>query len=95
MSFNILQKQDHSKMFVPLYSSTKQNINLKQIKDCKSKDSENQQRSDKEIWDFIEHGFFLEDMKDKLETRMVDAGYTKPEMLEDPDPEIEDDDNLE
>ena len=48
--------------------------------------------TEKEIWHFIDHGFFLEYQLDKLQTRMVDQGYTKPEMVEDPDPEVEDDD---
>ena len=35
----------------------------------------------------------MEDMKDKLETRMAaDEAYGKPEEREDPDPEVEDDD---
>ena len=55
--------------------------------------SENDKKySEKEVWNFLDHGFFHENQLEQLETRMVDQGYAKPAMVEDPDPEVEMDD---
>ena len=72
----------------------RQTVNLASLDyvEEKRESSSTNKRTEKDVWNFLDHGFFYEHQLDQLETRMLDQDYVKPEMVEDPDPEIEDDD---
>ena len=73
---------------------SRQTVNLASLSyvEEKRESSSTNKRTEKDVWNFLEHGFFYEHQLDQLETRMLDQDYVKPAMVEDPDPEIEDDD---